>query len=88
MLGLEPGGGARLEAPQGVLVVERDGGGDDGVAEEARGKVRADLEGRGGVVGGGDGGPAGADAQRERRRQNPPPHGCVSALVFLSSPAR
>lgn len=53
VLGLEPGLGARLEAQEGVLVVEGNGGGGDGVAEEARGQVRADLEGLGGVFGGG-----------------------------------
>lgn len=75
MLGADPGRGARVEAPEGVLVVEGDGGGGGGVAEEARGQVRADLEGGGGVVGVGDGGPAGARAQGQRRRRRPPPHG-------------
>lgn len=75
VLGADPGRGARVEAPEGVLVVEGDGGGGGGVAEEARGQVRADLEGGGGVVGVGDGGPAGARAQGQRRRRRPPPHG-------------
>ena len=83
LLGFEPRVGARLEAPEGVLVVEGDSGGGDGVAEEARGQVRADLEGLGGVIGGGYGRPAGAGAQRERRRHNPPPHGCASALLAV-----
>lgn len=82
--GAEPRGGARLEAPEGVLVVERDGGGGDGVAEEARGQVRADLEGSGGVVGGGDGGRTGAGAQGQRRRRHPPPHGSALLLGVLA----
>ena len=92
VLGALPRGGARLEAPEGPLVVERDGGRRDGVAEEARGQVRADLERRGGVLGAGDRHRAGADAQRQRRRRRPPPHGSGhAALLFpasLSSAAR
>lgn len=92
VLGALPGGGARLEAPEGPLVVERDGGRRDGVAEEARGQVRADLERRGGVLGAGDRDRAGAGAQRQRRRRRPPPHGSKgAALLFpasLSSAAR
>lgn len=87
VLGVLPRLGARVEAPERVLVVEGDGGGGDGVAEEARGQVRADLERLGGVLGGGDGGRAAADAQRERRRRglpSQPPHGCLR--VGVASP--
>lgn len=79
MLGALPRGGARLEAKEGPLVVERDGGRRDGVAEEARGQVRADLERCGGVLGAGDRDRAGAGAQRQRRRRRPPPHGSGAA---------
>lgn len=83
VLGALPRGGARLEAEEGPLVVERDGGGRDGVTEEARGQVRADLERRGGVLGAGDRDRAGAGAQRQRRRRHPPPHGSgPRALLF------
>ena len=85
VLGALPRGGARLEAPEGPLVVERDGGRRDGVAEEARGQVRADLERRGGVLGAGDRHRAGADAQRQRRRRRPPPHGSGRRGPRLSS---
>lgn len=74
VLGALPRGGARLEAPEGPLVVERDGGGRDGVAEEARRQVRADLERRGRVLRGGDRDRAGTGAQRQRRRRRAPPH--------------
>jgi hypothetical protein len=80
VLGGKVRGGALLEAPEGPRVVGRDGGGRDGVAEEARGQVRADLEGRGGVLGVGDGDRAGAGAKRQRRSRRPPPHG--SAAFF------
>ena len=74
VLGALPRRGARLEAPKGPLVVERDGGGRDGVAEEARRQVRADLERRGGVLRGGDRDRAGTGTQRQRRRRRAPPH--------------
>jgi len=92
VLGALPRGGARLEAPEGPLVVERDGGGRGGVAEEARRQVRADLERRGGVIGVGDRDRAGASAQRQRRRRRAPPHvsGAATPLppASLSSAAR
>jgi hypothetical protein len=78
VLGGEVRGGALFEPQEGPRVVGRDGGGGDGVAEQARGQVRADLEGRGGVLGVSDG--AGACTQRQRRRRRPPPHG--SAAFF------
>jgi hypothetical protein len=86
VLGALPSGAARLEAPEGPLVVERDGGRRDGIAEEARGQVRADLERRGGVLGAGDRHRAGAGAQRQRRRRRPSPHGSgAAALLFPAS---
>lgn len=94
VLGALPRRGARLEAPEGPLVVERDGGGRGGVAEEARRQVRADLERRGWVLGGGDRDRAGAGAQRQRRRRRAPPHvsGCRDSSsglpASLSSAAR